>query len=205
MHVAGDPRALVSTCVLDRLPGETRPFDRHAHLIGDRRQQIELLSCQPPPAAHREVHHAERPIAGIERHARMAAQAGGRRRLVRRHGGRQPAASDHIDVPRRQLPLPEQLEAPARSARHAHRLLQIRRQTLDRRVVEAARGRIAQPDPPGLDAKEIHHPPQRLSSGLLLRRRPVERFGDLFQHTQGARLGERAAGSSWTNAHNLRF
>ena len=83
VDVAGDARALVGPRVLDRLLAQARPLDRHADLIRDRRQQIQLLPRQPPPAAHREVHHAERPIAGVQRHARMAAQAAASTRPAR--------------------------------------------------------------------------------------------------------------------------
>ena len=68
-----DHPGFVATRMLDRLVGEPRPFDRAADLIRNRCQQIELLTGQAAPAAHRQVHHAERPLAGVERHAGMAA------------------------------------------------------------------------------------------------------------------------------------
>ena len=172
------------------LLAQPRPLDRHADLAGDRRQQIELLTRQPPPVPHREVHDAERAIPGVERHAGMAAQPlrlGGLRRFQRR---REPAAPDHVDIPRRQLAALKELQAPARLAGHPDRRLQIRRKILNRGAVVAVRLRIAQPDPAGLDAEEIGHARERFAGRPLLGRRAVEGFGDLLEHTQRACRGE---------------
>ena len=190
MHIAGNPRSLVRAGALDRLLAEARPLDRDADLVRDRRQQIQLLPREPPPAAHREVHDAERTIGGIQRHARVTAQAVRQRRLPRFDRGRQPAALDDVDVPRRQLAAAKQLETPARAAGHAHRLLQIRRQVLHRSAVEAVRRRIAQPDPAGLDTEEIGDAAERLARYSLFGRRAVERFGDFLEYPQRARLRE---------------
>jgi hypothetical protein len=205
VDIARDPRTFVVTRSLDRLLGESRPFDRDADLIRNRRQQIELLARQAAPAAHREVHHAERPLARVERHAGMAAQPGRRRGLRRRDGRRQAAAFDDVDVARGQLTFSKQLEAPAGAPGHAHRLLEIRREVLNGGIVEMTGVRLAQPDPAGLDAEQIDHAAQGFAGRALLGRRAVQRFGDFLEHPERAGLRQAPPRSSLTNAHNLRF
>ena len=151
VDVARHPGALVGARVLDRLLGETRPLDRHANLIRDRRQQIQLLAGQPPPSAS--SRDSSRPAA--DRRHRAARCAWQRSPSVDAASGdvdgrRQAAAFDDVDVARCQLAASRnKLEAPARSAGHPHRLLEIRRQALHSGVVEVAGGALAQPDPAG--------------------------------------------------------
>jgi hypothetical protein len=190
VDVARDACTLVGPRALDGLLAQARPLDRHTDLVRDRRQQIQLLTCQPPPVPHREVHHAERTIPGVERHARMAAQALRLGRPRRFHGWREPAALDHVDIARGQLAALKELQAPARSAGHPDRLLQVRRQILYGGAVEAVRLRIAEPDPTGLHAEEIRHAGKRFAGRPLLRRGAVERFGDLLEDPQRPRGGE---------------
>ena len=118
----------------------------------------------------------------------MATEALRERGLSGFHSRGEPAALDHIDVTRRQLTAPKELETPTRPAGHAHRFLQVRGQTLYRSAIEAAGGRIAQPDPSGLDAKQIGHAPERLPRRPLLGRRAIESFSDFFQDSKRSRL-----------------
>src|SRR5688500_7425631 len=98
----------------------------------------------------------------------MTAQATRLGRLLRLHRGGEPAAFDDVDIAGRQLTAPEQFEAPARSAGHSHRRLQVRWKALDRRVVEAVGRRIAQPYPPGFNAEQIRDALERLAGCTLL-------------------------------------
>ena len=201
VEITRDTGALVRPRMLDRLLAEARALDGHADLIRDGRQQIQLLSRQPPPAAHREVHDAERPIARIERNARVASQAPGQRRLRRPHRRRQPAALDHVDVPRRQLPAAKELEAPARPAGHPYRFLEVRRQVLYGGAVKTVGRRIAEPHPAGFDAEQSGHAAERLARRPLFGRRAVECFGHFLEDAQRSRFGEAAVGLIVPAAH----
>ena len=191
VDVARDARALVRSRMLDRPIGQARPFDRDADLVGDGGEQVELLPGQPAPAAHGEVHDADRRVAGIDRHAGVPAQPPRERGLVRFHRGGEPRALEDVDVARFELAAAEQLEAPARATRHAHRLLQIGRQALGGGAVELIGRGVAQPHPAGLDAEEIGHAGERVGRRALDGGRAVERLGDLLEDAQRAGARER--------------
>ena len=192
MDVARQAGTLVEPCPLDRPLGEAGPFDRHRHLVGHSGQQVELAARQPPPVAHGEIHHAERPIAGIQRHARVAAQPAGLRRLACLDRRGQPAALDDIDVAGRELAALEEVETPAGPAGHSHRFLQVGRQALGGGAVEAMGGGVEQPHPAGLDAQQVRHAPEGFAGGALLGGGAIERLGHFLQHAQGSRLCEPA-------------
>ena len=125
---ARDARAFFSARQARGVLRQPCSFDGDANLIGNRRQQPQLVGCQLAPLRTGDVHDPERLVLKIERDTGVIAQPRGQRCRLPAKRRLEPTALHHVDIGWSQLAVSKSVDAPAATAaRHAHALLQVRR------------------------------------------------------------------------------
>ena len=196
VKIAGEPRALLDSSEPDALLRQPRPLDGDANLRGNRLEEIQLATSQPPPPRRGHVHDPQAAGPEVERKAGVVAQAAGRGAIAD-HGRAQAAALDDVDVLGRERAGSIGIDAPAAATGHPHGIAEERRQVTRRRIVETSRHRIDQPHPAGFQSQQIGDPSERFTDRLVDVGRAVERLGDVTQDAEvgGSLASARGRGS----------